>query len=399
MPIAPLAWNNTDRQAWQAQLEQQAKTLRAFVAEQKTAGSDFHPDDFLAFLEKQATEVDAESLVTERLLDASKAWSNEQYLECYRKYQSISVSSIRDLETHRWLQDHIDYAKGPALYRHDKQLLLAELGPNLTVQVDILAPAEISKQLDELGAFLQQHPTVPEIINQSFQEHVVRRHQELYDHSHVDQRKRNLAKEITALSDTASLAGLRDRARKIAVRLTKDDNALRTVGRETITAWLAVKAFPLKQVARNLQGNQELVGSDGKRKLGDFVKTKGETAWKVWRWDGPKDYKNQPDGEERIRSNASPETPKYIQWADRFNHESRALIIRASRPEWRAFFQECEKTQRELAEYQRRWGTNEEPDVSCRDWSFLPSPTVLAGTSHADLAEELDWVQGIFESN
>ena len=164
LPIAPLAWKNTDWQAWQSQLEQQAKTLRDFSAKQKMVGSNLHLDDFLAFLQKQAAEVDNELCVTETLLDVNKAWKAEQYLECYQKCKTVAVPNIRDLETRSWLREKMDAAQDRASYRNDKDLLVAELGSDINVDVDVLAPESASKQLERIGKFLQQHRTVPETL-------------------------------------------------------------------------------------------------------------------------------------------------------------------------------------------------------------------------------------------
>jgi hypothetical protein len=58
----------------------------------------------------------------------------------------------------------MDAAQDRASYRNDKDLLVAELGSDINVDVDVLAPESASKQLERIGKFLQQHRTVPETL-------------------------------------------------------------------------------------------------------------------------------------------------------------------------------------------------------------------------------------------
>jgi hypothetical protein len=396
LPLKPIAWKSTDTPGWLAELEAQVKALRAFLADNASADGIRRKDQFLGWLREQIAEVEAEREVVRILQEARSTWSNSQYAEYYRKCATMDVSRIRNTETRQWLQSRLAYAKGVALYCEDKRQLETEIAAELAKDASLLDEAEVTRQLERINTFLERHPAAPVADMQAFQGSVARRQADLFRRLRFDERQAQLSKELARLNNTTSLPQLLKQAFGLALKLNNGDEHLWKSGRETIAHWLANTAFPTKRLPDTLPGHLEALTKDGRRKIGEFAKSPEGERWRFWRWDGPKDRQAHPDGEEQVEIIAPPDTPKYVRWADRFNSESRKLAAKATRQEWLAFLHVCEEMQNQLQEYRRLWGTDQEPDRSCAQWSFLPDPKVFPDARLSELARQLERLQETF---
>jgi hypothetical protein len=48
----------------------------------------------------------------------------------------------------------------------------------------------------------------------------------------------------------------------------------------------------------------------------------------------------------------------------------------AGRDDWQQFADDCETWQQQLAAYREQWGVDDEPDRTCREWSFVDAATL-----------------------
>ena len=47
----------------------------------------------------------------------------------------------------------------------------------------------------------------------------------------------------------------------------------------------------------------------------------------------------------------------------------------ADQAAWQEFADQCDQWQRQLTAYREQWGVEEEPDQSCREWTFRDAAT------------------------
>ena len=151
------------------------------------------------------------------------------------------------------------------------------------------------------------------------------------------------------------------------------DRATRTRVRAQAVEWLETKGFPRLDAPSDLFGKQEAITKNGQRKIGIFFLPAGAEQWRFWT--DRENRKQRPRGDEQIARDSferPPGAPQYVVWAQQYDDASTKLIREGGlQDDWQAFAEQCDSWQRELTAYREAWGVDDEPDRSCRKWSFL----------------------------
>jgi hypothetical protein len=196
---------------------------------------------------------------------------------------------------------------------------------------------------------------------------------ERHQHAELERRRDRLRLDIAIadLSQPADLETLLTQAAQIVGNSTVDEASRERV-RARVLEWLVSTGFPRQKYPDSLLGKQEAQTKNGQRKIGKFLLPKGAEQWRFWT--DKRHQAERPRGDEQISREglvAPPATPMYVGWAQEYNDLSEKLARRGgSEDEWRAFARRCDEIDDELVEYREHWGVDEEPDKSCRDWSF-----------------------------
>jgi hypothetical protein len=188
------------------------------------------------------------------------------------------------------------------------------------------------------------------------------------------QHRRDRLKVDIAIADLAQPTDLETLLAQ-AARIVGDstvDQASRDRARARVVEWLLTAGFPRQTFPDSLLGKQEAETKNGQRKIGKFLLPKGAEQWRFWT---DKHHQTErPRGDEQISRDslvAPPATPMYVRWAQEYNVLSERLARRGgTQDQWREFARRCDAIDEELAAYREQWGVDEEPDESCRDWSF-----------------------------
>ncbi|MHB1033279.1 MAG: hypothetical protein ACYC35_04970 [Pirellulales bacterium] len=228
--------------------------------------------------------------------------------------------------------------------------------------------------------FLAQYPTPPSPSDRQTHVWVVERKSKLEVQDH-----------IAKLNQAADLKALLDQAESIATNQyasDKDKDEVRVI----VTNWLETREFPPLKTPRDpspsesLEEKQEAVVMDKtkgeareERLIGFFQKAQGGTQW--WQFSPRHSTADQAGDKREVCENPTespyfvdkPGTPLYVQLADNYNRQLKALLGDvASRDQWETFAQKCEQLGKQFTEYQTRWKQDENGlDRAVADqWNF-----------------------------
>jgi len=219
------------------------------------------------------------------------------------------------------------------------------------------ADRELLRTIDD---FLHRFPEPPSEAERELHAQLQRRH---------DRLKVDIA--IADLAQPADLESMLAQAALIVSDSTVDETS-RDRARTRVIEWLLATGFPRQTPPDSLLGKQEAETKNGQRKIGKFLLPKGAEQWRFWI--DKRHQTERPRGDEQISRDslvAPPATPMYVQWAREYNDLSERLARRGGlQNDWRDFARRCEEIDEELTAYRERWGVDDEPDRSCRDWSF-----------------------------
>ncbi len=212
-----------------------------------------------------------------------------------------------------------------------------------------------------VDSFLQRHPNAPAPTEAELHARLARKRDDL-----------QLAVAIADLANPPDLDTLLAQAAAI-VGDERLDRATRQRIRAQVVEWLLSKGFPRLEPPADLLGKQEAVTKNDQRKIGVFFLPPGAEQWRFW--SNRRDREQRPRGDEQIPRDSfrqSPITPMYVAWAQEYNDLTAKLIKQGGgRSDWQEFARRCDELQQELAAYREKWGIDEEPDRSCREWSLL----------------------------
>jgi hypothetical protein len=348
-----------DPAAKPSERERQAKlamgALEGFIAAEKAGalgeiqGADVffnHLGHRVDRLKSEISTYDVQYRVVEALGQATEEVNAGQAQACLARLDKEPLSLARDAETKAKLQTL-------------RQRAEFHLAADRLQQRPATTPAdrELFRAFDE---FFRRFPEPPSEA-------------ERYQHAELERRRARLRLDI-AIADLAQPADLETLLNQAA--LIVSDSAVDDASRERVRArvleWLVTTGLPRQKYPDSLLGKQEAETKNGQRKIGKFLLPKGAEQWRYWT--DKRHQSERPRGDEQISREglvAPPATPMYVRWAQEYNDLSEKLARRGgSEDQWRAFARRCDEIDEELAAYRERWGVDEEPDKSCRDWSF-----------------------------
>lgn len=287
-------------------------------------------DNMLASLQQAADDLDA-----------------GRYDECLAILASESLSGVRDGDAGARAQ----LLRKRAEYRQEGEALLAR-------QPSGEADRPLSQAVE---SFLQRHPNPPAPTEARLQTQLAKKADDL-----------RLAVAIADLANPPDLETLLVQAAAIVAHEQVDD-ATRKRARARVVDWLLSKGFPRLEPPEDLLGKQEAVTKNDQRKIGIFFLPPGAEQWRYWA--NRRDRERQPRGDEQIPRDSflqPPAAPMYVAWAQEYNEQTARLIKQGGdRSDWEEFARRCDEWQKELTAYREKWGVAEEPDRSCREWTFL----------------------------
>jgi tetratricopeptide (TPR) repeat protein len=270
------------------------------------------------------------------------------------------------------------------------------------------------RTLESLAKFFERYPEHRDRMDE-------KKHQGLRDElsklQSEDSRK-NRVKELQSVAVGLGNAGTLDELELAIASFRKevgeskilspaDKSELAAAARASVVEWHLRIAFPRKEPPALLaaKGNQEAYANN-KRYLGAF--TLDINFYRFWEWDSPQNRLAHPQGDEKIEKiqiTHLEKAPMYVQWADFYNETSESLArggsdaknARPLRSQWGDFFDQCKKTQEAFERYQQQWGTVREPDLSCKDWTFLPDRRVLGNQDIEAICIRLEKLHRVLE--
>ena len=371
--------------------------LNLWISEQRTTdlGRIEGAEEVFALLEKRRTQIDKEIEVLTAVQQGCRFFADKKYQEAIAALDKASPDAIGDAANRKRIDALLRRYLARAEYWRER--------------------AETPRTIASLESFFTHHPGPPDDLDR--QAHGQLR-DELAGMKAEAARQKRIGELEAAMASLAKQSSL-DTMRVSAVRFRRqlDESAdikdmdkadFRKRARGMIGDWLTSVAFPRKKPTPKLleRDNQEVTASN-KRYIGKFIDDGGHFL-KFWQWDGEKDPVERPQGDDKvdkIQIAESIKPPHYVQWADYYNDASESLAkggadANGAKPlgdQWKEFFEKCKKTQDEFDRYQNRWGTTREPDLSCKDWSFLPNPKTLPHHDAADLSRQLEELWMIFQ--
>ncbi len=266
---------------------------------------------------------------------------------CLRKLDLIQLSLLPDSATKQDLESRVRRARGMGHYLVDRKSLVDGI-----------------KDTAAKARFFEKYPRPPE----GTEPDIVAWHG-----------KESLRTQLEKFAGAEDLTGLLTKAAAI-VGDEYADASIKARVKQEVVKWLKSKAFTRKTVPDGLVGMEEAWTRRGDRKIGKF-RLNG-VQYRFWRWDGPLNITDNPLGEDAFDADSferAPSTPMYTLWADEYNSRIDQLFLPdTTRARWDEFLRWCKDTEAKLKEYRQRWGIIQEPDRSCRDWTFLHETSIPA---------------------
>lgn len=296
--------------------------------------------------------------VAEALAKAKRHHERKEYDECLNVLKSTTLKNAADRETLAEVERIRIQCEGALQWNH-----LAARYRKEGATVDLLAACD---------EFLASYPPIARGTDK--ESRII-----------TNWRKERAFKDaMLSLEDADDWKGLLAKAERcITDPLTGEDEI--AIVRKTMHKWLLTRGFPRKEPPVSLVGFQEAQTKTGQRLLGVFMLPPGTSSWRFWK--KRPDFNAKPFGDvplipmqEMVRV---PDTPRYVQWAEVFNDGVQFVVQRwGTQDEWREFAQRCKTASKEIAKYQKRWGSKSEHDLPCANWA-------KDFAEHALLAEQI----------
>lgn len=333
--------------------EQSLTKLRAFAEQRPNFAKVDGADDFFALLDHKAAQLEneiAQYQQQDRLGDALALAIDDlnrgRYDACLKQLSGAPLAQAADadiVEQLRTLRKRAEYLKG-----YEELASRTSGGP---------ADRDL---FNELEKFLRRWPDPPTRAEADQQ-------------AKIEERRDRLRMELTvaSLGQSTNLDTLLEDAAKI-VGDNRLGDGVKQDARRQVNQWMLDHAFPRLAPPDDLLGKQEAVTKSGQRKIGIFFLPPGAEQWRFWT--DRKHRQTAPRGDEQISLDAfeqPPATPQYVVWAQSYNDQTAKLVREGgSKTDWQQFADQCESWEKDLAAYRERWGIDDEPDRSCRDWTF-----------------------------
>jgi hypothetical protein len=366
------------------------RDLSRFIQENRTAELGKMPgaDSLFAILESNRERMDKEIDALTLLMQGRKQFSDEnKYDEAIATLKKIDPQTIDDPGKRQKLAEVVARYVARAEYWRD-----------------VPAPPRTLESLEKFFA----------IYSEPRDKMDEKKHQNLRDELaklQAEDARKNRVKELQSVSaglgNSVDLDDLEHAIDSFKQQLSEsknisaaEKNELLAAARASVVEWLVKVAFPRKEPPALLaaKGNQEAYANN-KRYLGAF--TLDINFYRFWEWDSPQNRLAHPQGDEKIEKiqiTHLEKAPMYVQWADFYNETSELLArggssaksAKSLRSQWKEFFEKCKNTQEELERYQKQWGVVREPDLSCKDWSFLPDRRILGNREIDEICTRLE---------
>lgn len=333
--------------------------LKGFVDSEKQNFVGHVPgaEDFFAMLKRREHDLEKEIDVyreQDRVEEAVAAVKNDldqgRYEACLRRLDSDPLVHATDAD----LAEKLKGLRKRAEYRGNWE------------ELDHAAARVADRDLyGKIQAFLRRYPDPPTEAERDLQAQLERRRDRLK--SEISVHDLDQADDL----DTLLLEGAQ------IVANDQIEEPIKQQARRQVTDWLEKHLPPIEEPP-SLLGKKEAVTKSGQRKIGIFFLPEGTLSYRFW-----SDAKNRNklrQGEEQISTIAldrPPETPQYVTWSQSYKAESaRVLRSAATRADWQQFADDCDAWQQQLTAYREQWGVEDEPDRSCREWSFADAGAV-----------------------
>ncbi|HWB12036.1 MAG TPA: hypothetical protein VG826_22615 [Pirellulales bacterium] len=343
------------------QAEASLTRLKAFVTDhrQKYVGQVQGADEFFALLDRRVRQLQDEIgdyRRQDRLADAEAAARSDldqgRYDACLKRLDTDPLAHVTDADQLERLQ----LVRKRAEYRRAWEAL----DRTETSGAD-------GSLFNEMQAFLRKYPDPPSPAERDLQ-------------AQLERRRDRLKSEISVrvLDQAGDLDTLLAEASQILAN-KQIEEPIKQHARRQVTQWIANR-LPKVDPPSSLLGKQEAVTKSGQRKIGTFFLPAGAEQFRFWT--DRRHQTERPRGDEQIPRGAleqPPGKPQYVAWAEDYNQRVAGLASEsASRADWQQFADDCETWQQQLAAYREQWGVDDEPDRSCREWSFRDA----AATAH-----------------
>jgi len=403
IPLHSPAWLQDGKDWWVDALkntEDAKKRLDEYIIALRKIdlGSIEGADELLDLLKKRQAEIKDEIEVLTAIQEGSERFHQDKnYQKVIDALKNVSRQKIQDSRKQQQIAAWIDHVIRRAEYLRDLQA--------------------VAHTIEGLEGFFKHHPDAPDDVER-------RAHQDLRDELaslRIEAAKKKRIAELETIMASLAKEGSLDKLKQSAVQFKQqlegskdleeaDRSEMRKRARGVLGDWLINVAFPRKRPPAKLlaKDNQEGLANH-RRYIGKFF-LDDLHYYRIWYWYGKKDPIADPQGDEKIdRMQVSDlvKPPRYVQWASVYNETSEALARGGADPEnakplhqqWKEFFEQCKKTQDEFDRYQDGWGTVQEPDRSCKDWSFLPDSKskVLPHRNLDDLGQQLEDLWRLFQ--
>jgi hypothetical protein len=335
------------------QAETSLARLNAFITDQRQqyVGQVQGADEFFALLDRRARqledEIDAyrrQDHIDEAETDALNDLEQGRYEACLKRLDTDPLAQASEADRIERLQR----IRKRAEYRRAWEALDR-------TETSAAEPA----LFNEMQAFLRKYPDPPSPAESDLQ-------------AQIERRRDRLKSEISVhvLDQAGDLDTLLVEASQILANKHIEE-PIKQQARHQVTDWIANR-LPKIEAPSSLLGKQEAVTKSGQRKIGLFFLPQGAEQFRFWTDRRHRD--ERPRGDEQIPRGAleqPPGKPQYVVWAEEYKQRVAGLARQpASRADWQQFADDCETWQQQLAAYREAWGVDDEPDRSCRDWSF-----------------------------
>jgi hypothetical protein len=408
LPLAALTWKELqvdpgrlkDRetrekafQAWSDEAGRQAKVLADFVQAERKGMITPRVAGFLDALAKQKAELEQEQQVPQAMIRAFALFKSDP-AQCLSVLDGVALTAVRSQEQRDSVKEMIDYARANIGLWIAADQLAKQWGDDWTVDVDKLEPDKVEPQHRAIRNLLDQYPTATTPTH----DNLVARADKLAARIVVLDRERAFGRHLAKLRQAKNLLDAEKIVGEIAAGHPNLTESLLRIGRERIAEWLTSTVFLKKEPPAKLLGREieETLTNNQQRKIGVFFLPPDGLYYYFWKWDGAMDRASAPGGDEKLENAIKLDRPRYVRWAEEYNAALERLREGATKAQWLAFVGHCRKMQRELDEYRKRWGTQDEPDRSCSEWEFAPNATILAADNDDELCERLDKLQHVF---
>jgi hypothetical protein len=327
--------------------------LREFISteRQNYVGKLHGAEEFFVLLDRRTRQIEEEIGSYRRqdqMAEAEAAAKNDldqgRYDACLKRLDSDPLAQAADPDQ----ADRLQLLHKRAEYRRAWE----EIDRQGTSTAD-------SDLFNEMQSFLRKYPDPPSSAERDLQTQLERRRDRLKSEIsvHVLDQARDLD---TLLAEAAQI-----------IANKQIEEPIKRHARHQVTEWLYAH-LPKIEAPSSLLGKQEAVTKSGQRKIGMFFLPPGAEQYRFWT--DRRNRSERPRGDEQIPRGAleqPPGKPQYIVWAEQYKDRLSALVHEsASRADWQQFADDCDAWQQQLVAYREQWGIDDDPDRSCREWSF-----------------------------